>query len=370
MRRSKQQGVEKAKVKLSSRASSARRSVQGRPPVNWNKPGQSFDLVMPMVTAPASKTRPIRSSQPREVRLPNGNRALIFKEYVQDIAGSVAFAAVTFPVQPGISTLFAWLAEQAGLYQEYQFRRLRFCYETEKSSATSGKVIFVFSPDATDAAPAGKQEALEYKYKGGNAPWSPFVLEVPTSEALGARRYVRTGTLAANQDIKTTDLGSLFVCTQGMADTTAVGELYVEYSIELITPVLNAQARATSISASIVAVAPDATSVYGATPTITGGLDVTAAVNTLTFNRVGRYQVRWSVTGTGLFTSFAPTLTGTATAGTPSGISNAAANAGTSGIAVVNVIVTSRGQTLISDFDPVSTTITAATAAVSVFNVA
>jgi hypothetical protein len=297
-----------------------------------------------------------------------------YKEYVQDIAGSVAFSASSFAVQPGLSALFAWLAGQAVSYQEYRFRKLAFRFETEKASSSSGKVMLAFLPDAADATPVNKQEMLENQYKVANAIWAPCSFSVPVSESLGARRYIRSGTLAANLDIKTYDLGKLVVATQGCADTTAVGELYVEYEIELITPVVNIAAQAAANSLRVVAGGTISdTAVFGDAPTYTGGLDITAAGNVLTFNRVGSYILSMSLTGTGLFTAFAPVLTdGTGLVSgaqaSASGISNAAANAGTSARFVVGVVVSTRGATLTINPDTQATTVTASSTQISQYS--
>lgn len=358
-------GANRRNNKPKSRRSGRARQATGASSSNAGK----------MAFAPASITRGMTSSRPI-MRVDRDGHRIVFREYVQDIAGSVAFSATSYPINPGISTLFAWLSEQASLYNEYEFDSLRFAYETEKSSATNGKVMFAFQTDAADAVPASKQEMLENEFKAGNACWEPFVLAVPTkSESLGGRRFIRTGTLASNLDIKTYDLGNLIVGVQGMADTTAVGELYVEYSLRLRVPILNALARTTTTSLSLTGVTPSTASLFGTTPTSSGGLNVTATGNVLTFNRVGRYLIDCTVTGTGLFTSFVPTYTdgtGLSSAGAPAGlsISNAAANAGTAAMFNRLVIVTVRGATLTINCAAIATTLTGSVTLLSPFNVA
>ncbi len=304
-----------------------------------------------------------QSSKPLNKMSSSGDRLIVFREFVQDIAGSVAFSANSFPVQPGIPTLFAWLATQALSYQEYRFRKLRFVYETEKSSATSGKVMFAFLPDASDSVPTSKQDMLENQLKLTAPVWDPqCVMDVGPDKlrALSEVKYIRFGNLAANLDIKTYDVGQLIVATQGCADTSAIGELYVEYEVELMTPIIDSVAFSNAFSATFTGATPSQTSVLGTTPAVSGGLAVTGTVNTLTFNRVGKYAVSCSITGTGLTTSFFPvTSASTATVGSFSGVSNAAANAGTSAVCVGSVTVTARGQTLVLDFSTRATTITA-----------
>jgi hypothetical protein len=308
----------------------------------------------------------------REQRNRDGSRTVFFEEYVQDIAGSVAFSAASFPVQPGVSTLFAWLSSQAISYQEYRVESLAFRFESEREATVPGKLMLAFQQDPSDALPAGKQEMLENEFKAKCKAWENCKLQIPqrvlAKDALQRTRFVRAGTLAANLDIKLYDLGQLIVATQGQADAGLIGELYVEYAITLMTPLISSGALAAATSASIASgSATSKTAIFGTAGTVTGGLAVTAATNTLTFQRVGKYLVEMGVTGTGLFTAFIPTFTGTATTTFSQGISNAAANAGIAAIAQFTVVVTQRGQTCIVDCNAIATTITATSTAIGVW---
>jgi hypothetical protein len=338
-----------------------------------------------LVQAPSSKQR-VRVNPPKakQSMTPNGNRTVLFEEFVQDIkSGSVAnsFTATKFPVQPGIAALFAWLADQAVNYQEYRFRKLAFRYETEQSTGVAGKVMFAFSPDAADATPANKQEMLEYGIKGKSAIWEEFTMPVPMAEALGSRRYIRSGVLAPNLDIKTYDLGALFVATAGVAGGTTCGELYIQYEVELITPVVQSLAQAQARSVTITGVAGITEDFsFGTTNTIVGGLDVAPdpTGKSLQFNRVGNYLVMMELIGTALKTVYAPTGIVAATAGGGAnaefgtvtqipGISNAAADAGTAARVSFAVTILQRG----AFFNPVlgteGTTITGTVARVATY---
>lgn len=313
--------------------------------------------------------------QPRESRAPSGSRSIFFEEYVQDVPGSVAFSGTSYPVQPGVSTLFAWLATQAISYQEYRVKSLSFRFESEKDATKAGKLMMSFLPDPSDAVPASKQEMLENKVKAKCKTWEDVTLRVPpeclSRGALGDRRFIRSGTLAANLDIKLYDVGQLIVATQGQADTTDIGELYVIYEIELMTPVISLAAIAKATSAAITGSGSvSVTSIFGSAATVSGGLDVDAATMTLTWNRVGSYFVSMFLTGTGMDTSFVPVLTGTATNSTPTGNSNAAADAGTSARCTFLVVVAARGQTTIVDLTGVATTVSASATNIAAYSVA
>jgi len=324
-----------------------------------------------LVAAPVAMSRPVRSYAPKE-QSKNGRRTIIYKEYVQDILGSVAFATTVFQVNPGLNNLFAWLSGQALFYQEYTVKRLRFCFETEKATTLSGKVMFCFLQDSSDPAPASKQEMLENQLKAAGAIWQPFCLDISMKNfpALGRSRFVRSGNLAANLDVKTYDIGQVVIATQGMADASAAGEFYIEYDLELRTPIQSAQQLATALSIKVVSGGTvNNTALFGDASVLTGGLAVTASNgNTLTFNTVGVFLLNYSIAGTGLHTAFNPSFAGSTAAVTQlNGFSNAAADAGTQAQMDVKLVVTARGQTIVCDCSGQSTTITSATARIALY---
>jgi len=314
--------------------------------------------------APVAMSRKLKEYRPVEAHRANGSRCIRFKEYVQDIPGSVAFAATQFQCNPGLSNLFAWLSGQALFYQEYKVKSLRFRFETEKATTLSGKVMFAFLQDSSDPIPVNKQEMLENLMKAAGAIWEPFTLPITMSSfpALGKSRFIRGGTLGPNLDVKTYDIGQLIVATQGMADTTLVGELYIEYDIELITPIQSIAQIFGTFSKHIVGnVALTAADPFGTSPTLSGTLGVTMdATSTMTFQQTGQFLMEFDVTGTGLFTVFNPTLTPVGLTANIVGvaISNAAANAGTQASWTLLVGVSARGQTLQIVYTGDATTVT------------
>lgn len=381
MTRQKQQGLRKAKAKNTASGQNRTRPPNSRPRAPLGGNGS----VNRLEAAPAAQGR-VRVNPPRAVQgmSPNGNRVVVFEEYVQDIISSpttVTFNAERFPVQPGLSTLFAWLADQAINYQEYRFRRLSFRFESSQTTGIAGKVMYAFSPDAADPVPVNKQEMLEYGVKGKCDVWQEFEMSVPVSEALGAKRYIRSGSLAANLDIKTYDIGALFVASSGIVATNAnLGELYVKYEVELMTPVVQSLAAAQARSAKVVAGGTITESLpFGDDPTITGGLDVTVATgNYLQFNRVGNYLIEMEVTGVALQTVYAPTGKVAATSGGAQndawgtvtqvpGISNAAADAGTEARVSFIVAINQRGAKFHPALDTEGTSISATTTRVAVY---
>lgn len=166
-------------------------------------------------------------------------------EYVSDISGTTGFAVRAIAINPGQAALFPWLSQIASRYEKYRFRSLRFVYQTEKSTATSGTVMFAIDYDAEDDVPSTKTQLLQNEDKERGAPWQKFHLQCQQHNLRDTlARFVRPGAVPSGVDVKTYDLGTLLIGTSGMADTSDVGELYVEYDIELETPVLEEQGTA------------------------------------------------------------------------------------------------------------------------------
>jgi len=178
----------------------------------------------------------------------NGDVVIAHREYITDLSGSVGFAAISFPVNPGLPGTFPWLSSVASRFESYAFDKLCFKFETEKSASTNGSVLGAIDYDASDSAPANKTQVMSYRSATRSQTWEDFDMS-SLSEDLHKRKsyFTRFGSLTANEDIKLYDTGNFFFCTQGQADTTLVGELYVEYIIRLMTPQIGNPGLGTSL---------------------------------------------------------------------------------------------------------------------------
>lgn len=287
------------------------------------------------------------------------------REYVADVVGSALYASTDYQINPGNPALFPWLSQMAMRYESYVFKKLIFEYETQVSSATSGSVMLAVDFDAADDPPDTKQQLMAYHNAVRSAAWSECIYSCSDQDLrkFGVQRYVSNGSF--NGDIKTYNVGQLFVATQN-CPASAVGELYVSYDIELMTPQME------SFSDSIPSAHIVTTAVARATPftgvqTVTGGLPVTATSNVLTFNVIGNFLIAIDFVGT-VFTDTEPTLGGTVNASNqPWGafLHNAAA---TEACAFVLVTVTNVGQTLTFSLVASATTVTSSDVRVSYYN--
>lgn len=187
--------------------------------------------------APVASARAVKSAKPRLESSVGGDMRVRHREYVRDVAGSVAFGVTSIPVNPGMRPLFPWLAMIAMRFESYRFNSLRFFLNTLAPTSATGSVILAVDYDAADAAPSSKLQAMAYRSSVRGAPWQDLEWQGLGEDLHKLKsNYVRIAALPANLDIKTYDIANLHIITQGQAGTTAVSELYVEYDVTLMTP--------------------------------------------------------------------------------------------------------------------------------------
>jgi hypothetical protein len=188
-----------------------------------------------MVSAPAafgSKTKVSKAS------FGGGKTIIKHSEYVADIDGSTGFATpLTLNCNPGLSASFPWLSQIANAYEKFCIKQIQYRYAPEAPTTVTGAVFLSPEYNPQDVAPVSKQETFQNEDTVRTVPWEPVVCKIPTKYLKVYNDYfVRPGNLPANQDLKTYDPLVLYVCTQGQANANLLGEIWVDYQIELINP--------------------------------------------------------------------------------------------------------------------------------------
>jgi hypothetical protein len=241
-----------------------------------NRPRKALSIVRPArpvastpgtASAPVSISRSARGSRPAQMNRTAGGITIRHREYFADIVGpaSALFAASSYPVNPGVGTLFPWLSSIATQYEKYRFRSLRFEYLARCATSNAGTLILAVDMDASDPTPATKSQVCSYRSFLDIVPWESASFNVPTAD-LNRICYVRGGNISGT-DIKLYDVANLMICTQGCA-TTALGEAFVEYDVELLTPQASPAAGGRFTGASTMTAAMP----FGLAPTLGGVL--------------------------------------------------------------------------------------------------
>lgn len=319
----------------------------------------------PLSAAPVSQQRVTRTPNPQFEGMRNGDCRITHREYIGEINASTgspsAFASGSFVINPAQSASFPWLSTIAARYESYRFEKLRFCYETEAPSSLGGSLVMTVDYDASDPAPLSKQQAMAYRGAVRSAPWEECS-HTSTPEDLRKRQsyFCRPGAVPANADVKLYDTGNLFVCTQNVSTASAVcGELYVEYSVILMTPVYEIALAAFSGSASVglTAAAPLGTNFVAASGNnLVASPNAAGTVLTVTGLVIGQeYMLVWNIGGSGISALDVALVSG-ASAVTGSLVINSASTAG-----VRFRTFTATASTLVLTFGVAATTVTLST---------
>ncbi len=227
------------------------------------------------------------------------------RERFATILGSVAFASNAYVINPGQSATFPWLSGIANRFESYSFDELQFEFRTKTATTALGDVILAVDYDATDAAPSDSIQAEAYDESASGAPWQnvTHVCKKVNLKKL-PMFFVRGDTQPASTDLKMSDMGNLFVCTENQASAALVGYMYVSYSVRFFTPQLRSNdiqisgglcTGATSMTAAL----PFGTA--GAFDAQARGVSEAASTNSVfTFTNPGSYILTVDIVGTGL----------------------------------------------------------------------
>lgn len=281
------------------------------------------------MSVPAAVSQVRRNTKPKFSRSKNGRDVLVsHREYIGRVNGATIFANASYPINPGLPQTFPWLSSMAPLYESYKFESLRFEYVPACSSSTAGTIGMGVDYNPSDPLVQDEVQLLNWEQAVSGSSWTPNKC-VALREEISKRStyYVRTGGLAAGQDINLYDTGNLQICSLGQVDTSSVGQLFIDYRVRLMTPQMDLPglAQAKYFRTGIASLA-------GATVSV-GNAPLTAVNNAgvITFTALAPYQGLFAVNvaGTGLTV---PTIDVASTAPTQllTTVQNAAATASVS----------------------------------------
>jgi hypothetical protein len=221
----------------------------------------------------ANFSAPAAYGSSTRVTKPNfGAKKTIVKhsEYIGDVLGSVAFTIQkTLNCNPGLPNSFPWLSQIALAYEKFCIKNIRYRFETEAPTSFTGCILLSPEYNPQDAIPVSKMEIFQNENTAKSVPWRGVSCPIPTKYLKVYNDYfVRGGALTANKDLKTYDPLVMYVCTQGQTGAGMIGEIWVDYEIELINPIGNMAANGVM-----------AMSTYGATVDVAPFLNLQVAGN-------------------------------------------------------------------------------------------
>ncbi len=238
------------------------------------------------IPAPVAKGRRSKNPKPRTIQRKDGV-TVIHREFIASIPGSVNFSAIPFSINPGLPTMFPWLSQMAPNYQSYKAKRMSFEYIPTCATTQTGSVYLGVEYNASDPVPTSKQQLASWDETSYGSPWVANTHHCkPNNLHKRSSYFVRNGPVEAGQDIKLYDIGYLVVATQGNTSTAEVGEVWISYEVDLITPQLNNVGLGNSLSGHF------STTALSVAPTVVGNAPLVPTVvgSVLTLRAIRPYQ--------------------------------------------------------------------------------
>lgn len=145
------------------------------------------------------------------------------------------FVTRSFSLNPGLSATFPWLSKTAQNFEMYWIRRLTVEYRPRVGYTTNGSVILYVDYDAKDAVAGDYKTAATMGGAKSGAPYIKNILTASVPKLMrNAKKYVRSA--PGQGDITLYDAGTLNVGAQTAAGSVLLGEIWVHYQVELISP--------------------------------------------------------------------------------------------------------------------------------------
>lgn len=195
--------------------------------------------MMDISTAPRAIGVTTFSTRPRiSQRGVSGTRVSHRELVAVSIPGSTNFTIqATFSLNPGLSTSFPWLSQIAQNYEMYTVHRISYEWVPIAPTSTRGDIIIAPDYDANDDPPLNEIAMANDFNAATFATW--VVQSVPLNRkllmGLGPKKYVRGSSVSG--DLKTYDVGTVFIATNNFLDTSPAGKVFVSYDVEFFGPV-------------------------------------------------------------------------------------------------------------------------------------
>lgn len=142
----------------------------------------------------------------------------------------------TFDLNPGVDATFPWLAPQAVQWEQYIAHSVVLIWIPIAPTSAPGTIAISPSYDPSDPEPITEQQLSNAVDTVECSVWKEFRVPLNRTSMMtpGPRKFVR-GALTAG-DIKTFDVGVVYIATNNCVDSSPVGKLWIEYDFEFFVP--------------------------------------------------------------------------------------------------------------------------------------
>lgn len=174
---------------------------------------------------------------------PNTARTISHCEFIADVLApsnaGVYNVQRILQLNPGDEVAFPWLAPIAQRFAKYKFRQLIFEFRSSSSDYSAGTALgtVILAPNYNPIAPApGTKTAMESLSGAVSAKPSNGIYAGIECASPNPARWVRNPSVNAQTQL--TDLADFYIATSGLSAPTgtALGELWVHYTVDLFEP--------------------------------------------------------------------------------------------------------------------------------------
>jgi len=209
----------------------SKRKNKGKKP-----PGTTYNNVVQSNTSLANNV--VTGSRKAIHRKTQFGEIVTHEELFSTVSGNTGVFSTSnsFNFNPGIKTLFPYLANTAKGYQQYAIRRLYFDYRTTTANTSAGLLIMAFDYDVDDPDPATLSDFSNLSAFIQGVSYSNLRLELDPKAlmGIGPRRFVRS---AMYSDLHAYDAGWFIYGVGGQASSASIGNVYVGYEVEFFQSV-------------------------------------------------------------------------------------------------------------------------------------
>lgn len=149
-----------------------------------------------------------------------------------------------YAINPGQASTFPILSQEAKVYEKYMFEELEFftipLVSQYALGGQQGETALAINYNPALPSPASQTAALSLKPYDANLPCLPLQIRSTKPDLTQTTAmFVRTGNLPGNADVKTYDVGNLYVTCEGLYETPFnICRLFVRYKCRLFNRVV------------------------------------------------------------------------------------------------------------------------------------
>lgn len=165
-----------------------------------------------------------------------------------------------YDINPSVYNMFPWLSNIANCYERFRFNRLAFHFLPSQATSTAGRFYAAVDYDYDDNPALTKTEMMGNKTAVESPVWNECRLECDP-QSLNRDlpyRYVSCSTRGLEVEGRTAFSGFL-MCAFDTPTANCLMDLWVEYDVELVTPVNESVSQQFSSAADAYATASTAT---------------------------------------------------------------------------------------------------------------